>query len=108
MYMNAQKLAHIDQRERNRHEQERKELESGTTMSNQTKAEEIVLLEKQGICSQKLRNNITGNLAQVTHTIGQNMTDISNIGSNNSKKVESFTQFYMNIIFFLECLRNRQ
>lgn len=66
-------------------------------MSNQTKAEEIVLLEKQGLCSQKLRNNMTGNLAQVTHTVGQNMTDISNIGSNNLKKVERFTQtfFYL-------------
>lgn len=61
-------------------------------MSNQTKAEEIVLLEKQGICSQKLRNNITGNLAQVTQTIGQNMTDISNIGGNISKKVKNFTK----------------
>lgn len=84
-------------------------------MPNQTKADEIVLLEKQGICSQKLRNNITGNLAQVTHTIGQNMTDISNIGGNNSKKVQCFTQFYMNIItFFLymskksaKCFSNR-
>lgn len=40
-----------------------------------------MLLEKQGRCSQKLRNNATGNLAQVTHTVGQNMTDISNIGN---------------------------
>lgn len=99
--INTQKLAHIDQRERNRHELERKELESGTAMSNQTKAEEIILLEKQGICSQKIRNNMTGNLAQVTHTIGQNMTDISNIGGNNSKKVERFIQFYMNIIYII-------
>lgn len=40
-----------------------------------------MLLEKQGRCSQKLRNTATGNLAQVTHTVGQNMTDISNIGN---------------------------
>lgn len=39
------------------------------------KSEEIVLLEKQGRSSQKLRSN----LAQISSTIGQNMTDISNI-----------------------------
>lgn len=45
------------------------------------KPEEMVLLEKQGRCSQKLRNtSVVGNLAQVTQSVGQNMTDISNIG----------------------------
>lgn len=32
----------------------------------------------------------TGNLAQVTQTVGQNMTDISNIGGN-TKKVKKTT-----------------
>lgn len=68
------KLAHYDQRERERQEHQENQ-------TNQTKSEDIVLLEKQGRCSQKLRNNATGNLAQVTHTVGQNMTDISNIGN---------------------------
>lgn len=78
-----QKLAHIDQRERERQEHR----EQDSSQSNQAKSEEIVLLEKQGRCSQKLRNNVTGNLAQVTQTVGQNMTDISNIGGNNLKQV---------------------
>lgn len=58
---------------------------SGTNNSSSTK-EEIVLLEKQGRCSQKLRNsNAMGNLAQVSNMIkGQNVSDISNLsGSGN-------------------------
>lgn len=51
-----------------------------TNSSNCGTKEEIVLLEKQGRSSQKLRSN----LAQVSTMIGQNMTDISNIG-NQSK-----------------------
>lgn len=52
--------------------------------SNSAKNEEIVLLEKQGRSSQKLRSN----LAQVSSTIGQNMSDISNIGQpSGSSKV---------------------
>lgn len=48
-----------------------------------------MLLEKQGRCSQKLRHSNasaiptlppSSNLAQVSHTVGQNMADISNIG----------------------------
>lgn len=47
------------------------------------KQDEMILLEKQGRCSQKLRNNSAmGNLAQVSHTF-QNMTDISNIGQSS-------------------------
>lgn len=96
MYMYAQKLAQIDQRERNRHEQIDLDLASTTTgpMSIQTKPDEIILLEKQGLCSQKLRNN----LAQVTHTIGQNMTDISNIDNNTLTKVE---RNFLTFQFFL-------
>lgn len=41
-----------------------------------------MLLEKQGRCSQKIRSNQMSNLAHVTQTVGQNMTDISNIGGN--------------------------
>lgn len=41
-----------------------------------------MLLVKQGVTSQKTRNNTVGNLAQVTHNVGQNMTDISNIGQS--------------------------
>lgn len=67
-------------------------------MTNQTKAEEIILLEKQGLCSQKLRNNLTGNLAQVTHTFGQNMTDISNIDNSKFMKVERFSLFSIHIL----------
>lgn len=55
---------------------------------SQTKPDDIRLLEKQGLFSQKLRINLTGNLAQVTHTVGQNMTDISNI--DNEIKVREF------------------
>lgn len=64
-------------------------------MSIQTKADEIILLEKQGLCSQKLRNN----LAQVTHSIGQNMTDISNIDNNTLTKVERiFSTFSIDFV----------
>lgn len=89
----TQKLAHIDQRERDRSEQRERE---ASQSSNQGKSEDIVLLEKQGRCSQKLRNNVTGNLAQVTQTVGQNMTDISNIGgrANTTSKVRHLFSFY--------------
>lgn len=91
----VQKLAHIDHRERNRHEQIEQELPTSAAMSSiQTKPDEIILLEKQGLCSQKLRNNLTGNLAQVTHTVGQNMTDISNIDSNTLIKVEHISLLF--------------
>lgn len=46
-----------------------------TNSCNLGRNEEIILLEKQGRSSQKLRSN----LAQISSTIGQNMTDISNI-----------------------------
>lgn len=39
-----------------------------------------MLLVKQGVTARKIRNNTIGNLAQVTQNVGQNMTDISNIG----------------------------
>lgn len=59
-----QNLAHLDRKDR--------------------KQDEMILLEKQGRCSQKLRNNSAmGNLAQVSHTF-QNMTDISNIGQSSA------------------------
>lgn len=100
----VQKLAHIDHRERNRHEQKDQDLAPTIqTMSIQTKADEIILLEKQGLCSQKLRNNLTGNLAQVTHTVGQNMTDISNIDSNTLIKVERISLLFHIIFVFLFC-----
>lgn len=53
-------------------------------MNNSAKNEEIVLLEKQGRSSQKLRSN----LAQVSSTIGQNMTDLT---SGSSKVCLTFT-----------------
>lgn len=95
-------MAHIDQRERDlistmRQEQlqdaqlQLQQQQQQLQQTNQSKTEEIVLLEKQGRCSQKIRNNSAtttttamGNLAQVTQTVGQNMTDISNIGSGGS------------------------
>ncbi|XP_035784514.1 uncharacterized protein LOC118462695 [Anopheles albimanus] len=66
----------------------------GGSTQNQQKADEMVLLEKQGRCSQKIRggsnssattttsttSSTLSNLAHVSHTVGQNMTDISNIG----------------------------
>lgn len=69
-------------------------------MSIQTKADEIILLEKQGLCSQKLRNNLTGNLAQVTQSFGQKKTDISNIDSNILIKVERISIFSFILCFF--------
>lgn len=87
-----QKLAHIDQRERERQEQEI--LNQST---NQTKTEEIVLLEKQGRCSQKIRNNTMGNLAQVSHSVGQNMTDISNIGNSTTKVPKLMSNLTQNL-----------
>lgn len=63
--------------------------------NNSTKAEEIVLLEKQGRSSQKLRSN----LAQISSTIGQNMTDISNIGKLD--KVRKILNYITHIIFFI-------
>jgi hypothetical protein len=55
-----------------------------TNSSNSGKNEEIVLLEKQGRSSQKLRSN----LEKVSSTIGHNMNDISNIcHSSGSTKV---------------------
>ncbi|GAB0089892.1 Angiomotin [Sergentomyia squamirostris] len=77
-----QKLAHIDQRERERQEKQQEV----------AKSEEIVLLEKQGRCSQKMRNNTMGNLVQVSQSVGQNMTDISNIGVSVPKLVTNLTQ----------------
>lgn len=45
------------------------------------KSDEIVLLEKQGRCSQKTRT--AGNLMQVTNlTAGKNVTDMTNIGTS--------------------------
>lgn len=87
-----QKLAHIDQRERERHEKLEHDLQS-----NPTKTEEIVLLEKQGRSSQKMRNNIIGNLVQVSQSCGQNMTDISNIGNQSTKVPKIVTNLTQNL-----------
>lgn len=82
-----QKLAHLDQRERERERSELSERVAFQTVNNnQTKPEEIVLLEKQGRCSQKLRNSLTSNLATVSQIVGQNMTDISNIDSGAGRQ----------------------
>ncbi|XP_031617691.1 uncharacterized protein PFB0145c-like isoform X2 [Contarinia nasturtii] len=90
-------LQKLVQRERNRHETKDQDLGPSSSMSNQTKADEIVLLEKQGLCSQKLRNNLTGNLAKVTNTVGQNMTDISNIDNSNLiKDVKTYANLGQN------------
>lgn len=67
---------HIGQRDR-----ERLEHRDQDPMAHATKSEEIVFLEKQGRCSQKIRNNTLGNLAHISHAIG--MTDISNIGHSS-------------------------
>ncbi|XP_055689779.1 uncharacterized protein DDB_G0284459-like isoform X2 [Lutzomyia longipalpis] len=84
-----QKLAHIDQRERERQEKQQ----------DVAKNEEIVLLEKQGRCSQKIRNNTMGNLVQVSQSVGQNMTDISNIGVSSASKVPKLvTNLTQNIL----------
>lgn len=71
-------------------------------MTCQTKADEIIFLEKQGLCSQKLRTNLTGNLAEVTKSfVGQNMNDISNIDNNNLIKVELISLFsFDNYLFY--------
>ncbi|XP_058055217.1 uncharacterized protein LOC131206617 [Anopheles bellator] len=80
-----QNLAHIDRRSE---QQQREDREPGT--GSQKATEDMVLLEKQGRCSQKLRGGSSGsstgtatlgNLAHVSQAVGQNMTDISNIGS---------------------------
>lgn len=73
-------LSHYNQHECDRKEQRSHDLDH-------SKSEDIVLLEKQGKCSQKIRNNAVGNLAEVTHTVGHNMTDISNIGNISTQKV---------------------
>lgn len=120
----SQKLAQIDQRERERQEQHQLlQSEEATAMASSTKTDEIVLLEKQGRCSQKHRrssgglssisNNIGGsggaggvggNLYQVSQNVGQNMTDISNIGTvvcstahKMPKILNSFTHNLTNI-----------
>ncbi|XP_058466912.1 uncharacterized protein LOC131439647 [Malaya genurostris] len=89
-----QNLANIDQRDRER--QDRREQESSASgavgsgaSGGATKPEDMMLLEKQGRCSQKLRSNQLSNLAHVTQTCGQNMTDISNIGGNKVPKILS-------------------
>lgn len=97
---NNKKLAHYDQRERERQEHQ-------DSQTNQTKSEDIVLLEKQGRCSQKLRNNATGNLAQVTHTVGQNMTDISNIGNPMVCVLDSFPVEFFDFNFLPLIATNR-
>lgn len=92
-------MAHLDQRDRERSEMiERTAFQN--VNNNQTKPEEIVLLEKQGRCSQKLRNSLTSNLATVSQIVGQNMTDISNIGSDGGRiKVKVF---FVKLIIFLK------
>lgn len=76
-------MAHYNQHECNRKDQRSHDIDH-------SKAEDIILLEKQGKCSQKMRNNATGNLAEVSHTVGHNMTDISNIGNISTQKVSFF------------------
>lgn len=67
-----------------------------TKANSKNKNEEIVLLEKQGRSSQKLRSN----LAQISSTIGQNMTDISNIDqSSGSSKVRESVHSIIKVIF---------
>ncbi|XP_055612160.1 uncharacterized protein LOC129758638 [Uranotaenia lowii] len=101
-----QNLAHMDQRDRERQDRGRDQdggggnnntgglgsnNSSGSSGPNgaSTKPEEMLLLEKQGRCSQKLRSQQLSNLAHVTQTVGQNMTDISNIGGNKVPKLLS-------------------
>lgn len=74
----------MDQRDRERSEMSERTAFQNVN-NNQTKPEEIVLLEKQGRCSQKLRNSLTSNLATVSQIVGQNMTDISNIDSDGGR-----------------------
>lgn len=57
--------------------------------ADSNKSEEIILLEKQGRSSQKIRNNGMGNLAQVSQSVGQNMTDISHIGTTPNRVSKS-------------------
>lgn len=76
----SKNLAHYNQHDCDRKEQRSHDIDH-------SKSEDIVLLEKQGKCSQKMRNNALGNLAEVTHTVGHNMTDISNIGNISTQKV---------------------
>ncbi|XP_053664370.1 uncharacterized protein LOC128713534 [Anopheles marshallii] len=79
-----QNLAHIGSDRRSEQPPERDQLGSGGGQ----KADDMVLLEKQGRCSQKLRGGSSsssgtlGNLAHVSQAVGQNMTDISNIGGS--------------------------
>uniref|UniRef100_A0A1Q3FJQ3 Uncharacterized protein n=1 Tax=Culex tarsalis TaxID=7177 RepID=A0A1Q3FJQ3_CULTA len=96
-----QNLAHIDQRDRERQDRREQDDTSGGggggggvgsgsgSGGGSTKPEDMLLLEKQGRCSQKLRSNQLSNLAHVTQTVGQNMTDISNIGGNKIPKMLS-------------------
>uniref|UniRef100_A0A182M3F1 Uncharacterized protein n=1 Tax=Anopheles culicifacies TaxID=139723 RepID=A0A182M3F1_9DIPT len=78
-----QNLAHIGSDRRSEQPPERDQLSNGGQ-----KADDMVLLEKQGRCSQKLRGGSSsssgtlGNLAHVSQAVGQNMTDISNIGGS--------------------------
>uniref|UniRef100_A0A336MZ68 CSON008045 protein n=1 Tax=Culicoides sonorensis TaxID=179676 RepID=A0A336MZ68_CULSO len=80
-----QNLKQLEQRSRSRCI-----LDNAPNNNDPNKPEEMVLLEKQGRCSQKLRNTTAiGNLAQVTQNVGQNMTDISNIGGKKSPSPSS-------------------
>ncbi|XP_058828371.1 uncharacterized protein LOC131688216 [Topomyia yanbarensis] len=91
-----QNLANIDQRDRERQDRREQDGASGggsgggsNGNGGATKPEDIMLLEKQGRCSQKLRSNQLSNLAHVTQACGQNMTDISHIGGNKVPKILS-------------------
>ncbi|XP_049546896.1 uncharacterized protein LOC125957910 [Anopheles darlingi] len=93
-----QNLTHLGTDRRSEQPSDREPPSGGTGSGNnqsQQKADDMVLLEKQGRCSQKLRggsnssattttstSSTLSNLAHVSHTVGQNMTDISNIGSS--------------------------
>lgn len=76
-----------DQHQLQQMQHQQQQLLHDSSVSAQSQGEDIVLLEKQGRCSQKQRHSnagaassIASNLAQVSHTVGQNMADISNIG----------------------------
>uniref|UniRef100_A0A182PHA2 Uncharacterized protein n=1 Tax=Anopheles epiroticus TaxID=199890 RepID=A0A182PHA2_9DIPT len=79
-----QNLAHIGSDRRSEQPPDRDQLGGSAGQ----KADDMVLLEKQGRCSQKLRGGSSsssgtlGNLAHVSQAVGQNMTDISNIGGS--------------------------
>jgi hypothetical protein len=79
-------LQNFVEQQRNKDRQNHFTRENTPSNGSSTK-EEIVLLEKQGRCSQKLRSsNAMGNLAQVSNMVkGSNTTDISNISNNTSK-----------------------